>query len=113
LAFGPWFTDTGELGPFQNAAPAGTATIAMVAHTQPFDSGATPSTGDYWLTSVGGGAGNAVFVPAGGTAHITLTLKPTAAPGTVVHGVVYVDTWNNLVGQGSELTGIPYSYTAG
>ncbi len=113
VAFGLWFTDTGELGPFQNAAPAGTATIAMIAHTQPFDSAARPSTGDYWLTSVGGGAGNAVFVPAGGTANMTLTLKPTAAPGTVVHGVVYVDTWNNLLGQGSELAGIPYTYTAG
>lgn len=113
LASGLWFTDTGELGPFQNAAPAGSATISLVARTQPFDSGASSSTGDFWLTSVGGGAGNAVFVPAGGTVNLTLTLKPTAAPGTVVRGTVYVDTWNNLVGQGSELAGIPYGYTAG
>jgi hypothetical protein len=113
LAFGRWITDTGELGPFQNAAPPATATISMTAHTQPFDTGASPSTGDYWLTAVGGAPGTAVFIPAGGTANLTLTLKPTATPGTVVRGVVYVDTRNNIVGQGSELTGIPYTYTAG
>lgn len=80
---------------------------------QPFDSGVTSTTGDFWLTALNGSAGNAVFIPAGGTATIPLTIKPTAAAGTVVKGTVYVDTWNNFAGQGSELAGIPYSYTAG
>ena len=80
---------------------------------QPFDNAVTSGTGDFWSTAVGGSAGNAVFIPAGGTATIPVTITPTAAPGTVVHGTLYVDTWNNLIGQGSELAGIPYSYTAG
>jgi Subtilase family len=113
LAIGNWITDVGELGPFAGPAPAGTANISLTAHTQPFDSGATSSTGDHWSTSVGGSAGHAVYLPAGATATIAMTLKPTAAPGTVVHGTVYVDTWNNEAGQGSELTGLPYSYTTG
>jgi hypothetical protein len=113
LAFGTWFTDVGEVGPFPTTAPAGTATLSLSAHMQPFDPGVTSTTGDFWLTSVGGPAGNAVFVPAGGTVHIPVTIKPTVAAGTAVHGTVYVDTWNNLAGQGSELAALPYSYTAG
>ncbi|HEX5404485.1 MAG TPA: S8 family serine peptidase [Pseudonocardiaceae bacterium] len=113
LAFGTWFTDVGEVGPFPTTAPAGTATLSLSAHMQPFDSDVTSSTGDFWLTALNGSAGNAVFIPAGGTATIPLTITPTAAAGTVVHGTVYVDTWNNFAGQGSELAGIPYSYTAG
>ncbi|HVV25279.1 MAG TPA: hypothetical protein VHF06_37965, partial [Pseudonocardiaceae bacterium] len=114
VADGLWITDTGELGPFQNAAPKATASISVVAHTQPFDTAASSSTGDFWLSAVGGGSGgDAVFVPAGGRASITLTLRPTAAPGTVVRGTVYVDTRNNVAGEGSELVGIPYRYTVG
>ncbi|HEX3589121.1 MAG TPA: S8 family serine peptidase [Pseudonocardiaceae bacterium] len=113
LAFGPWFTDVGEVGPFPDTAPAGTATLSLTAHTQPFDQSVTSSTGDFWLTSVGGDPGTAVFIPAGGTATIPVTITPTAKSGTVVKGTLYVDTWNNLFGQGSEFAGIPYSYTAG
>ncbi|HEX3649254.1 MAG TPA: S8 family serine peptidase, partial [Pseudonocardiaceae bacterium] len=113
LAFGPWFTDVGEVGPFPGTAPAGTATLSLTAHMRPFDTAVTSGTGDFWLTAVGGSAGNAVFIPAGGTATIPVTITPTAKSGTVVRGTLYVDTWNNLFGQGSELAGIPYSYTAG
>lgn len=113
LAFGTWFTDVGEVGPFPTTAPAGTATLSLAAHTQQFDRAVTSSTGDFWLTSVGGDAGNAVFVPAGGTATIPVTITPSGPAGTVVRGTLNVDTWNNLAGQGSELAGIPYSYTVG
>jgi Subtilase family len=113
LAFGGWITDIGQIGPFPNGAPPATATISLQAHMQPFDTGLTSGTGDFWLTSVGGSSGQAVFIPAGGTASIPVTVAPTAAAGTVVSGTVYVDTWNNVAGQGSELTGIPYRYTVG
>jgi hypothetical protein len=113
LAFGPWFTDVGEVGPFPDTAPAGTANLSLTAHMQPFDGAVTSGTGDFWQTAVGGDAGNAVFIPAGGTATIPVTITPTAKSGTIVQGTLYVDTWNNLFGQGSELAGIPYSYTAG
>ncbi len=113
LAFGTWFTDVGEVGPFPTTAPAGTASLSLSAQTQPFDSAVTSSTGDFWLTSVGGSAGNAVFIPAGGSATIPVTITPSASAGTAVKGTLYVDTWNNFAGQGSELAGIPYSYTVG
>jgi hypothetical protein len=114
LPFGFWITDVGEIGPFPAAgAPAGSATISMSAHTLPFDTAVSSSTGDFWQASAGGGVGSAVFIPAGGTATIPVTVTPTAAKGTAVSGTIFVDTWNTLVGQGSELTGIPYSYTVG
>lgn len=114
LPFGLWITDVGEVGPFPaGGAPAGSATISMSAHTLPFDNAVTSSTGDFWQASVGGGVGTAVFVPAGGKATIPVTITPSAAKGTTVSGTIYVDTWNTLVGQGSELAGIPYTYTVG
>jgi hypothetical protein len=113
LAFGTWITDIGQIGPFPGVAPPATATISLTAHMQPFDTGVTSSTGDFWLTSVGGPSGNAAFIPAGGTATIPLTIAPTAPPGTTISGTVYVDTWNDVAGQGSELTGIPYRYKVG
>ena len=85
----------------------------MTAEGSPFDPAVSSSTGDFWAQSVGGPAGRAVFIPAGGTATITVTVDPVAAAGTVVRGTLYVDTWNNLAGQGSEVTGIPYGYTVG
>jgi hypothetical protein len=54
-----------------------------------------------------------VFVPAGGTATITVTVAAGGPSGTVVAGTLFVDTFNTLDGQGSELTGIPYRFTAG
>jgi hypothetical protein len=47
------------------------------------------------------------------TSNINLTLAPTAPVGTVVHGVVYVDTDNPAITGTSELVGIPYAYTVG
>jgi subtilase family protein/peptidase inhibitor I9 len=113
VAFGRWGTDIGELGPFPGTATAATATATLSARTQAFDPAVTSSTGDFWLSSVGGPAGTPVFIPAGGTATLSLTIKPTAPAGAVVHGVVYVDTWNNAAIQGCELAGLPYSYTVG
>ncbi|REH17910.1 subtilase family protein [Kutzneria buriramensis] len=113
VAFGQWSTDIGELGPFHGTAAPGTATATLTARTQAFDPAVMSSTGDFWLSSVGGPAGAPVFIPAGGKATLPLTIKPTAAPGSTVHGTVYVDTWNNLAGQGCELTGLPYSYRVG
>ncbi|HWC81985.1 MAG TPA: S8 family serine peptidase [Pseudonocardiaceae bacterium] len=113
LAFGYWFTGIGEIGPFATDAQPGTASIALAARTQPFDPAISSGTGDFWSRAAGGSAGDAVFVPAGATVTIPVTITPNAARGTVVRGTIYVDTMNNLAGQGSEVTGIPYSYTVG
>lgn len=107
LATGTWSSDVQAVGPFPNGAPAGTAKIGASAVTAPFDPWFGSDTGDFWT----GQAATPVFIVAGVTRTIKITLKPTAPAGTVVHGTVYVDTFNPLVGQGSELIGIPYSYT--
>ena len=44
---------------------------------------------------------------------ITLTITPNAAPGTVVHGFLAVDTFNLASLSGDELVNIPYTYTVG
>ena len=113
VAFGSWGTEVDEIGPFATDAQPGTATISMTATASPFDPAVSSSTGDFWARSTGGKAGTAVFIPAGATATISVTVKPVAAFGTVVSGTLYVDTWNNLAGQGSEVTGIPYAYSVG
>lgn len=118
LAFGRWATDIGEVGPFAGTAAPGSADITMAARTAAFDPSVSSSTGDFWATATGGPAAAPVFVPAGGTATITVTVAAggpsgTVVAGTVVAGTLFVDTFNTLDGQGSELTGIPYRFTAG
>ncbi|TCO54900.1 S8 family serine peptidase [Actinocrispum wychmicini] len=113
LATGNWATDIAEVGPFPNGAPAATANVSATAQTMPFDAAAHGQTGDIWLEAVGGGPEAPVYVVPGVSRNITLAITPSAPAGTVVHGVVYVDTFNPEVANGSELVGIPYSYTVG
>jgi hypothetical protein len=94
-----------------STAPKGTAEVTVTATTLPADPAAQASTGQFWDL----GADYApLSVAAGKTGTMTLTLAPTAPVGTVVHGILYVDTETAMgVSNGSEITGIPYSYTVG
>ena len=58
-------------------------------------------------------AGAPVYLPAGASALLTATLKPTAAAGTAVSGVVNVvsNTSNTNVSQ--TIAVLPYGYTVG
>ena len=47
----------------------------------------------------------------GETGTILVTITPTAAPGTRVHGTLYVDTVDLNLAQGDELIALPYAYT--
>ena len=111
VATGSWTTDVQGVGPFPNGAPDGVARVAMTATTEQFDPWVSSETGDYWQRAISGPAATPVFVTPGVSRSIKITFTPTAPVGTVVHGTVYVDTVNPLAGQGSELIGIPYSYT--
>ncbi|EWM15325.1 LigA protein [Kutzneria sp. 744] len=111
VATGKWASDIDAVGPFPNGAPSGTGTITASIVTAPFDPAFSSDTGDFWQQGVGGPAAKPVFVPAGATRTIKITITPTAAAGASVHGTVYVDTYNPLVGEGAELIGIPYGYT--
>ncbi|MER6286622.1 S8 family serine peptidase [Streptomyces sviceus] len=111
LASGLWTTEVTDPGPFDKPEGKGTAKITLTATTQLSDPAAKASTGDFWDLEADW---NPVVAAAGRTATMKLTLTPTAPVGTVVHGTVYVDTDSSFSGaMGSELIGIPYSYTVG
>ncbi|MEV0640297.1 S8 family serine peptidase [Streptomyces sp. NPDC050619] len=111
LAAGDWITEVDQPAPFTDGhLSKGTAKLSLTATTQPTDPDAQASTGDLWDLKADW---EGLDVPAGKTAEMTLTLKPTAPVGTVVRGVVYVDTITPMPGMGSEVIGIPYVYTVG
>lgn len=120
VAAGLWGATPSECGPYSDAGePAGTATLTLTAHTKPFDPAVTSSTGDLWpaaLDTSAFGTFAPLLLNPGQTGTITVTITPSGASGTVVHGTLYVDDFAAGVppyGQltGDELTAFPYSYT--
>jgi hypothetical protein len=109
---GQWSVAATAVGP-TNAAVTGSATESMTAHTLAFDKSAVASTGDLWLGGVDPSAPQvkALILQPGQSGTITVVITPTAAKGTTVNGVIYVDDFAPILGTGDELTGIPYSYT--
>jgi hypothetical protein len=117
---GLWFDVPAETGPFgSGGAASATVTSAMTARMQQFDRSATPSTGDFWQFGVKSLAKSASYhllaVYPGQTRTITLRVKPSAAAGTVVHGVLYIDDFVDSLQflSGSQLVALPYSYKVG
>jgi hypothetical protein len=116
---GEWSASPSECGPYSGPAPAGTATVSMSAQTKAFDTAVTSATGDVWLVSVNPGATfSPLTIAPGKTATVQVTITPSAAPGTVVKGTLYVDDVQGSVppsGQlsGDELVALPYEYTVG
>lgn len=116
---GFWYLNPSEIGPYgSGGAPAVTASATITATTQTFDSTVSSPTGDLWsyYAGISGPPSPALVQP---TADVTIpvTITPTAAPGTVVHGVIYVnDTFlvNEDVGTtfsgGDEIAAIPFTY---
>jgi hypothetical protein len=111
VAAGSWTTDVQQPGPTTGGSADGGANVSVSATGQQFDPWASSSTGDYWQRAVAGPAATPLYVVPGVSSSINFTIKPTAPVGTMVHGIVYVDTANPLSGGGSELIGLPYSYT--
>jgi hypothetical protein len=117
---GGWSAGPTECGPYPpGGALAGTATIALTAVTKAFDPAVTSPTGDAWLTSIDPTTTfSPVVVNPGQTVTINVTITPTGAAGTVVHGTLNVDDFIAFVspyGQegGDELTSLNYAYTVG
>lgn len=52
-------------------------------------------------------------LPPGASTTITLTIRPSGMPGTMVQGHLYIDTVNMATGSGDELVSLPYEYTIG
>jgi hypothetical protein len=118
---GDWAIVPQPTGPFgsSSAAPNSTASLYMAAVTQGFNTDAASPSGDLWEQAVNPSAAfDPVLVQPGGTATLTLTLTPTATPGTVVSGDIYLDDSSSLSNNGysptgDELAAFPYRYTVG
>jgi hypothetical protein len=120
VAQGLWYAAPDEIGPYPaGGAVATTATAAMSAVTQRFDTSASPATGDFWRFAVSPLAESASYnlfiVNPGQTRTIRLTVRPSAPSGTVVHGVLYVDDFVDSMQflSGSQLQALPYTYKVG
>ena len=123
VAQGYWNPYLQEIGPYGDAgAPTGSATLVANATTKGFDSSVTSSTGDPYHVAVNAayGPGTPVVIAPGGSAVITVTFKPNAAPGTLMNGLVHLvippvhaiaDGLFNTTGD--VIATLPYSYRVG
>jgi hypothetical protein len=78
------------------------------------------STGDLWqaVEGVSAAALAPVYIPAGGSATVTVTITPSGAKGSTDAGTLYVDDltiagFNGIFDDpnADEVVAIPYSYT--
>ncbi len=116
---GVWFANPSEIGPYAGPAPSGLVNMSLTATMKAFDTSITSPGGDLWLAAVDPSVlatFGAVIVNPGQTVSIPITVTPTGPSGTLVSGVLYVDSLIQGVAPYNELTGnevaaIPYSYT--
>jgi hypothetical protein len=119
LSPGLWALFPTELGPYGSAgAVASTATVSLKAVTKAFDPQVTTATGNAWLYgNLGEGTFNPVYIPAGATRTIKITIKSGARAGSLERGTLYIEDFAvaGLVGifgvtTGDVLTSVPYSF---
>jgi Subtilase family len=119
---GFWTLNASEIGPYPaTGAPSASGSASVTATTRAFDPAVSSSTGDLWSAANGvTSAFSPVYVPAGGSATIQVTITPSGSAGSTVSGTLFVDdvTLAGLYGvfdnpDGDELAAIPYSYTIG
>ncbi|MGH9106328.1 MAG: S8 family peptidase [Acidimicrobiales bacterium] len=116
---GLWLVNPDEQGPYPpGGALTDTASTVVSATTQAFDPAVTSDTDDFW--QVGFAASSFLYLLPGQSGTIAVDITPTASPGSVVGGTLYVDDIvlasffsSDALPDGDELAGIPYSYTVG
>jgi hypothetical protein len=115
---GFWLLNPSEVGPYgPTGQPKVTASADLTVITKAFDPTIDSSTGDFWSNSNGLTPDFApLYVLPGDTATITVTIAPTAIPGTHVSGTLYVGNYNLsqlsiALPNADDLAAIPYSYT--
>ena len=112
VAPGLWQAVPEQLGPFGTAGAApSTVDVTASAIGQPFDRQVATSTGDIW--SPFADRYRPLTLPSQHEGEIELRITPSGVPGTVVHGFLYLDTFNANSESGDELAAIPYTYTIG
>jgi hypothetical protein len=121
---GLWFALPSPRGPAGTAptvAPeaAPTANMSMSVRTETFDTTVTPTAGDFWRFAVQPLAAKASYdlfvIKPGQTGTFVVTIKPTAARGTVVRGMLYVDDFAETPAflSGNTIAALAYSYRVG
>ena len=110
-----WLALPSQIGPFPRVAPTATVSFSATAHTSPFDAAVSSSTGDPLLAAVQSPAppSTPLQLTAGAAGHISVTVTPEGAKGTVVKGVLYIDSIDPVTGSSDELAAVPYTYTIG
>ena len=117
LSPGLWLVNPAEFGPYPaNGATPVAASASLSAVTEAFDPAVTSNTDDLW--QLGLASSNFLYLLPGQSGTIQVQLSPTASPGTVVSGTLYVDDVtlaafvpSNALPSGDELAAIPYEYT--
>jgi len=116
---GAWDVQPTECGPYPVLATYGTATLTVTAVTRTFDPAITSTTGDLFSLAANPlAAVTPLVINPGQTATIDVTITPSASPGALVSGDLYVDDLAGPLapsGQttGDELVALPYKYTVG
>jgi hypothetical protein len=111
-----WLALPAAIGPFGDAGAGDVhTTFTGSVLTRLFDRTVGSSTGDPLLSYVDASAPAAtpLAVPAGGTGTIHVTITPNAPRGTVVRGVLYLNTQDAVTGGTDEVAAFPYTYTVG
>lgn len=124
VAPGMWGVTQAEIGPFPaKGEPSATETTTFDVTTQPFDPAVSASVPDTVESLALGGSIAPMALDPGQTATIPVTFTPTAAPGTVVTGTLYVTGFTAGSFFGASITlapcftnvlaAIPYEYKVG
>ena len=116
LAPGIWFALPEPKGPFgPNGVGNASASVSAVVDTLVLDPAVSASSGNAWATF--GLNPSASYTPVslnpGQAGSITVTITPSAPKGTVVHGFVELETFNQFTLSADEIVTFPYTYKVG
>jgi hypothetical protein len=110
VARGLWLAGPALVGPFRHAVTPVPAAVTAEARTKAFDPAVASSTGDVWPRS---GPFTPLALAPGQSGSIAVTITPSAPAGTVVRGVLEVDTFDPLTSSGDQAALLPYEYRVG
>jgi hypothetical protein len=115
LAPSRWFALPEAKGPFTSRLVGARADVAALVETNVFDSTVSSSTGNAWeqLAINNFAPYTPLTLPPGQSGSITVRITPNAPRGTVVHGLLGIDTMNPFTTSGDEIVVLPYAYTVG
>ena len=111
LAATAWFATPAQIGPFSTSAQPSTVEVRATAIGEPFDQAVAVSTGNPFNPF--SPQYKPLTLPPSFGDVIAVRITPRGLPGTIVHGTLYVETFNLNSTSGDELAAIPYAYTVG